>query len=141
MRVPDPWALLARTDLVLHRAPIAEPGRYYHRERAIVVRTGLLLARERAVLWHELVHARRGDERCAGRSLEARQEASVDREAARWAMPWPVLAWGLDRSANLHDLVEHMKVTERLVRVRLATAHPTEKAHISRRAADLGVAA
>lgn len=141
MRVPDPWKVLARTDLILHRAAIAEAGRYYHRERVVVVRAGLLLREERSVLWHELVHARRGDARCAVDVLTARQEASVDREAARWAMPWPVLAWGLDRSAHLSDLVEAMKVTEQLVRVRLKTAHPVEKAHIMRRAEDLGVAA
>ena len=126
---------------MLARAPIAEAGRYYRDQGVIVVRAGLLLREERAVLWHELVHARRGDARCAVDVLTARQETSVDREAARWAMPWPVLAWGLDRAANLHDLVEHMKVTEDLVRLRLTTAHPAEKAHITRRAADLGVAA
>lgn len=139
--MPDPWKVLAGTDLILHRAPIAEPGRYYHAQRAIVVRSGLLLREERAVLWHELVHARRGDERCAVDVLTGRQEASVDREAARWAMPWPVLAWGLDRAAHLHDLVDLMKVTEPLVRLRLVAAHPVEKAHILRRASDLGVAA
>ena len=44
-------------------------------------------------------------------------------------------------AANLADLVDHMKVTERLVAVRLRTAHPAEKAHINRRAADLSIAA
>lgn len=55
--------------------------------------------------------------------------------------PWPVLAWGLDRAAHLHDLVDLMKVTESIVRLRLQAAHPVEKADILRRANDLGAAA
>lgn len=131
MRVPDPWEWLASmSDVTMMRGPIPEPGRYYHARRLVVIREGLLLAEERAVLWHELVHADRGDERCGGST-----RASVDREAGRRAMPWPVLKWGIDQSHDLASLVDLMKVDERLVRVRLTTAHPAEKAHIARRQA------
>lgn len=138
MRVPNPWGVLERTDLRLVRAPIAEQGRYYHHRRAIVVRTGLLLREERAVLWHELVHHRRGDAAC---DTGTREDGQVDREAARWAMPWPVLRWGVDGAHDLHDLVDRMKVTEYLVRVRLASLHPAERAHVLARARVLREAA
>lgn len=128
MRVPSPWGVLQRTDLALHRAQIPEAGRYYRAERAIVVRSGLLLREERAVLWHELTHHRRRDAAC---ETGTRQEGVVDRQAARWAMPWPVLAWGVDGAHDLHDLVDRMKVTEHLVRVRLGSLHPAERAHIT----------
>jgi hypothetical protein len=129
MNVPDPWQWLASmTDVTMMRAQIPEPGRYYHARRLIVIREGLLISEERAVLWHELVHAKRGDERCGGKI-----GLSVDREAARRAMPWPVFKWGIDRALDLHELVDLMKVDERLVRVRLNTTHPSEAAYIARR--------
>jgi Zn-dependent peptidase ImmA (M78 family) len=81
---PNPWAVLAGTDLILVRWAIPEPGRYYHSRGAIVVRQGLRLVEERSVLWHELVHAVRGDRRC---DTDRRDEARCHSEAARWAIP------------------------------------------------------
>lgn len=131
MNVPDPWEWLASMgDVCLLRRAIPEAGRYYHAQRAIVVRRGLSLAEERAVLWHELVHADRGDQSCTTTSVT---EASVDREAARRAMPWPVLRWAVDTASSDHDLIDRLKVDERLVRIRFATLHPAERAHVARR--------
>lgn len=131
MIVPDPWQRIGCIgDLILVRRHIAERGRYYHHHRTIVVREGLLLCEERAVLWHELVHAERGDERCTTMA-----EASVDREAARRAMPWPVLKWGLDTASCDEDLVERMKVEAAMVAFRFKIMHPAERAYaIARRA-------
>jgi hypothetical protein len=131
MEIPDPWAWLAEmTDVCLVRARIRERGRYYHARRTIVVRESLLIAEERAVLWHELVHADRGDEACTASAVS---EASVDREAARRAMPWPVLRWGLDAATSDAELIELMKVDERLVKVRFDCLHPAERAYVARR--------
>jgi hypothetical protein len=131
MNAPDPWAALAGTpDLMLIRLAIPDRGRYYHEHRTIVIRKGLMLCEERAVLWHELVHAGRGDSRCSNHVLTARQELNVDREAARLAMPWPLLRWGYAASTTLHELVDRMKVDERLVRIRLNSLHPAERHHL-----------
>ena len=124
--VPNPWVALERTDLVLVRAPIAEPGRYYHHHGVIVVRSGLLLEQERRVLWHELTHHRRGDTSCEG-WLAARMEASVEREAARRAMPTDLLGHLLADAVNFEDLVWRCKVPAEWVRFRLDIAHPAER--------------
>lgn len=128
-KIPDPWEWLASMgDVCLLRDRIPQRGRYYHSRRVIIVREGLRLCEERAVLWHELVHADRGDETCTGK-----EEASVDREASRRAMPWSVLRWGLANSTSDHDLVDLMKVDERLVKIRFQCLHPAERAYVVRR--------
>lgn len=128
--VPDPWDVLARTDLVLCSAPMPEMGRYYHRQRVIILRTGLLLVEQRATLWHELVHARRGDRLCHDGWFDEQQERSVDREAARWSMPLPALLAAFIGSRCYADVADGLKTTERLLRVRLNALHPAERAAV-----------
>jgi hypothetical protein len=132
--VPDPWRILHEQlpDVTLLREPIVEPGRYYDSPRAIVLRRGLSLEAERRYLWHELVHALRRDTHCETGWLRERMERSVEREAARRAMPTESLAAGLEQSATWPDLVWHMKVPESWVRFRLAIAHPAERALLER---------
>jgi hypothetical protein len=108
-----------------------EMGRYYHRQRVIIVRTGLLLVEQRATLWHELVHARRGDQRCFLGWFD-QQERSVDREAARWAMPFPALMEAARGALSHADVADALKTTEGLLRVRLDGLHPTERAALRR---------
>ena len=130
--VPDPWAVLREMrDVVLVRQPIAEPGRYYHHRRAIVLRSGRTLEEERCSLWHELVHAERGDVECTGWTASA-TERRVEREAARRAMPLDVMERRLSLASDWHDFVWHMKVPERWVRFRLAHATPAERARLRR---------
>lgn len=126
--VPDPWAFLARElpDVHLIRKPIAEPGRYYDGERAIVLRRGLLLEQERRYLWHEIVHALRRDSSCTG-FMAGKMERAVEKEAARRAMPPSVLLAGARASIDFHDLVWRMKVPENWVRFRIDIAHPSER--------------
>lgn len=130
--VPDPWQVLAATDLVLARVAMPELGRYYDEHRVIFVQRGLLLVEERAVLWHELVHARRRDSRCASDVLWVRQEASVDREAARWALPLPALLEAMRGEPPLTDAADWLKTTPALLRVRLQGLHPAERAQVRR---------
>jgi hypothetical protein len=128
----DPWAeLAARPDLLLVRAPIAERGRYYHGRRAIVLRTGLLLVEERATLWHELVHAERGDEPCD--RWDDRQEGRCTREAARRAIGVRDLADALVWSSCEHEVADELKTTTELLRARLEHLHPAERGYLRRR--------
>lgn len=130
MSVPDPWKFLhlELPDVILHRARISEPGRYYDAHRAIVLRKGLRIEEERRYLWHEITHALRRDSRCEAEWLQGRVESSVEREAARRAMPTAAMKSALARSATWLDFVWHMKVPEEWVRFRVETAHPAEKA-------------
>jgi hypothetical protein len=130
--VPDPWAELARLDLVLLRQPIPQAGRYYRDERAIVLRSGLLLVQERAVLWHELVHAERGDARCDDPYFDSDQERSVEREAARRAMPFADLLEAGRGATSYAEVADSLKTTEALLHVRLHTLHPAERAALIR---------
>lgn len=129
MTVPDPWRFLALElpAVTLVRAAIPEPGRYYDAQQAIVLRKGLRIEEERRYLWHEVTHALRRDSRCES-WLGAKVEASVEREAARRAMPTEAMRAGLERSATWLDFVWHMKVPEEWVRFRVDIAHPAEKA-------------
>lgn len=79
------WAALAGLDdVVLLRAPIAELGRYYDGVRAIVLREDLPAEQEQAVLWHEVLHARRRDTAAA---LTQQEHDTIDREAYLRATP------------------------------------------------------
>lgn len=125
--VPDPWSeLAAHPGLILVRAPIAEPGRYYDAHKCIVIRKGMLLEQERRYLWHELVHADRHDQECSG-WLSQSQERSVDREAAKRAMPYLVLERVMGDAVTWADLVDQMKVPEQWVRFRLDICPPGER--------------
>lgn len=133
MPVPDPWALLATTDLALQaEVDMPEAGRYYHRQRVIMLRRGLLIVEQRAVLWHELVHAERGDTDCFDPYFNNDQERSVNREAARRALPFPdLLAAG--RGATSHaEVADTLKTTEALLLIRLGTLHPAERSSLTR---------
>lgn len=130
--VPDPWRVLAGMhDVVLLREAIPEPGRYYDAERAIVLRKSLSIEAERRYLWHELVHADRRDEACSG-WVRGRMEQSVEREAARRAMPVESLEAAAHRADGWHDFCWHMKVPEPWVRFRLSVLHPAERALVER---------
>jgi hypothetical protein len=112
----------------LLRLPISEPGRYYHRTRSIVLRSGLTLIEERRYLWHELVHADRGDELCHASEVNERR---VDREAARRAMPVKSLAWAAPQAQTWAEFADLLKAPEDFLRLRWATAHPAERAFVA----------
>jgi hypothetical protein len=70
------------------------------------------------------VHADRRDRACHG-SIAA--EVSVEREAARRAMPMVSLLWALEREWQRHLVADLLKLPEEWVQFRLTTAHVTEK--------------
>lgn len=128
----DPWEALAdQPDLLLVRAPIAERGRYYHHLRAIVVRDDLLVVEERATLWHELVHADRGDEPCG--IYDDRQDASCTKEAARRAIPLRALADALIWSDCAYEVADELKTTTELLLARVNHLHPAERGYLAQR--------
>jgi hypothetical protein len=125
--VPNPWKALDRLGLVLERAPIPERGRYYHHERVIVVRRGLRIVEERAILWHEIAHAVRGDVQCLQGPLDRRQEVACWRYAARRAIPLRALLEALRWSDQTHEVADQLKTTEEMLEVRLVALHPAER--------------
>lgn len=128
--VTDPWKALGdRPDLVLVRAPIAGRGRYYHRLRAIVLRSGMSIVEERATLWHELQHADRGDEH----SCDKTERLYIDKHAARQAIPLDDLADALLWSEHPSERADQLKTTEYLLQVRLDHLHPSERGFLLRR--------
>lgn len=133
MPVPDPWALLATTDLAYQdNVDMPEAGRYYHRQRVIMLRKGLLIVEQRAFLWHELVHAERGDTDCFDPYFNSDQERSVNREAARRAMPFADLLDAARGATSYAEVADTLKTTEVMLMVRLKTLHPAERAALIR---------
>jgi hypothetical protein len=134
MAVPDPWKVLQERHprIGLVRWDIPEMGRFYADLQMVVVRQGLLVVQERAVLWHELVHCDRGDRRCDDPYFASDQERSVEREAARRAMPFPDLLAAGRGAASRAEVADSLKTTEALLLVRLTTLHPAERASLIR---------
>lgn len=124
-QVPNPWVVLStHEDIVLHRADIPEPARYYHSERAIVVRKGLLIEQERRYLWHELEHADRGD--TAGH-CDPSVEAVVERAAVRRALPLKSLRWAMGQELERYRVAEMLKLPEDWIQFRLDIATERER--------------
>ncbi len=112
------------------RDRIAEPARYYHRDRAVVARDGLDLEEERWHLWHELVHSDDGDE--DGHTDEVR-ERRVDRETARRAMPITTLEWAFGLADDWSTAASLLKLPERRVRWYVEEAlHPAGRELVRR---------
>jgi hypothetical protein len=130
--VTNPWAALAaRPHLQLIDAVIPEDGRYYHRLRTIVLRRGMSIVEQRATLWHELVHADRGDEQCC----EKTERLYIDKQAARLAIDVTSLAEALLWSDDPSEQADQLKTTEQLLAVRLQYLHPSERGYLQRRIA------
>lgn len=89
-----------------------------------MLRAGLTLIEERRYLWHELVHADRGDEFSHASELNERK---VDREAAQRAMPLKSLMWAAPQAQTWDEFADLLKAPEDFVRLRWATALPAER--------------
>lgn len=104
---------------------LGDLGRYYADSHTIALRAGMLLEKEREVLWHERRHAMRGD--TAGHN-DAAVERVVDRQAAEDAMPWVSIEWAWERSTDLTEMASLLKLPEEWVHRRLMALHPARKA-------------
>jgi hypothetical protein len=135
VEVPNPWDHLDELDVVLVRGRIPERGRYYHRQHVIVVRRGLRIVEERAILWHEIVHAENRDRPCGDTPIAGKTESWCWRQAARRAIPLQAILAALDWSLDRSELADQLKTTEELLDVRTAWLHPAERGAIHRRLA------
>lgn len=128
-----PWKVLRQREHIDFRLdphlPRSTGGAVYivDGDRAWIVLAGWLTQRERkCALAHELIHDELGSScRCVGMpdtwdAVVAREETSIDREAARRLVPSAELgmylrrqAGHIDPSVTLHDIAEHFDVTER----------------------------
>jgi len=114
-----------------------EQGRYHHRQGVIFLRADLLRVEQRAVPFRS---TNLSTHDVATRAVALawyndRQEASVDREAARWALPLGALAEALRGDPSAAEAADRLKTTEALLRIRLDALHPAELAHLRRCAA------
>ena len=128
-----PWrALRALPDWTLITASL--PGRrladLHWPTRLLVMDSRLRQAERRSVLAHELVHIERGP---SGAAWVAREEAAVDREAARRLIPIRELGEALAWTQDVHELAEELWTTPHMVRVRLGHLHPSERHYLRRR--------
>jgi hypothetical protein len=96
----------------------------------------LSAAERRSTLEHELVHAERGDGPCATEWHHAKQEASVDREAARRLIDVDDLVKALLRCLDEREVAEYLNVDVDTVLTRLAHLTPGETRLVEQRIAE-----
>jgi Zn-dependent peptidase ImmA (M78 family) len=88
--------------------------------RTIWLHRDLTPAQRRCTLAHEVIHAARGDEKCADHVLTARQERLVEEIASRLLVPLPALADALTHSSDEGALCEELHVDAATLRSRLS---------------------
>jgi hypothetical protein len=103
---------------VEYRGLRGRKGEYRHRDRLIVVRTGLSLRQERCTLAHEIQHALAGHRRSPFGLVNARQEAYADRMAA-WHLICPLEYAAAEHLNGAHAgaLADELDVTLHMLRV------------------------
>lgn len=119
------------------RLPDDLMGLWDPQSRTIWLDDRLTAAERRCTLEHELVHAERGDGPCATAWHQAKQEASVDREAARRLIDLEDLVSGILRSQDERELAEHLHVDVDTVLTRLSDLTPRELRHVEQRLAEV----
>jgi Zn-dependent peptidase ImmA (M78 family) len=101
-------------------------GQWDPETRTIWLHHDLTPAERRCTLAHELVHALRGDERCATDILTERQEATVRRLTAEILIPLPRLTEALRWCRDDHELAEELEVDLDTVIARRESLTPAE---------------
>ena len=120
-------------DLVWARLPEGVLGYTDHEARRIVMERSQLQAERRSTLAHELGHA------IAGPTLDhpwwrARDEAQVQRDAARRLLPLDELGDALAWSHTIEEAADELWVDVPTLQCRLDHLHPSERAYLRRRA-------
>ena len=118
--------------------PAGVLGCWHSPTRTIHLAPGLTEAQRRAVLEHELEHARHDDQPLHDPVLHARRERQTERAAARRLITLDALSWCRDEQ----EVALYVGVDRQMVRARLDGLTDSEKATIERRlmAADGGAA-
>lgn len=83
---------------------------------------------------HELVHIERGPVP-KDPWLKVREESYVEQEVARRLIKLEPLGEALAWANHMSEAADCLWVTERVLEVRLAHLHPSERAHLKRRLA------
>lgn len=109
-------------------------GRTTFGANLISLRRGMTQAERRCTLLHEMLHVERGP---VTAGLAGREEQRVARETARLLLPdirvvGEAMAWALDAS----EAADELWVDEGVLRTRLASLHPSERAYLTRRLAE-----
>lgn len=131
----SPWGeLTAQPDLRLEWRELAgHLGEYLHVERCIVLDPRMPRRQQRSVLAHELRHAEHRDFHTMCDRVNLRQEQRADREAARLLVDVRDLASALILyDEHLSAAAVELRVSDAMLRIRLATLHPAER-HFLRR--------
>lgn len=95
--------------------------------RTIWLHHDLNPVQRRCTLMHEVIHAARGDEKCADHVLTARQERLVSEIAARLLVPLDALADALVHSSSEVALCEALEVDADTLAARLTTLTVDER--------------
>lgn len=99
----------------------------------ITLTTGMTQAERRSTLTHELVHYERGP---CHPTHTVREEAAVDREAAKRLIGIRELGEALAWSTDATEVAEELWVDVATVKARMTCLHPAERAYLRRRLAD-----
>lgn len=127
----DPWRLVAElAGWTILWQPIKTRGLTSWRDRTIILDPALTGAETRAVLAHELVHARRGP---TLKRLLAREEQLVRREAAVLLIDIVHLGDAAAWSRHALAIAVELDVDEDTVLARAETLTPAERALIDAR--------
>lgn len=101
----------------------------------VVLAEGLTQAERRCTIAHETQHILRGP---VPAHLRAREERTVDRTAARLLLPdIKVVADAMAWAQSVDEAADDLWVDPSMLRVRLASLHPSERGHLHRRLAEL----
>lgn len=104
-------------------------GRCKHSAQEVYLREGMTQAERRAALLHELEHLAAGP---AVRGFERADEMATRERAARWLIPFPILARALVWAGDEGELAAELWVDVHTVRTRLATLTAEESAELTR---------
>ncbi|HXH77279.1 ImmA/IrrE family metallo-endopeptidase [Nocardioides sp.] len=135
----SPWGELAlRADLSLEWGHlVGRMGEYLHHERTIRLDARMPRRQARAVLAHELQHAAAGDEVTHCDRTNLRQEQRADRLAARLLIDVRDLGDAMMLHARHHSATAvELRVSDRLLAVRLDDLHPSERGYLRGRLED-----
>jgi hypothetical protein len=102
-----------------------------HEAGEVVLAEGLTQAERRCTIAHEVQHVLRGP---VPPYLKAREEQAVDRAAARLLLPdVRVIADAMVWAHSLEEAADELWVDPAMLRCRLASLHPAERAYLRRR--------
>lgn len=97
---------------------------------SITLAKGLTQAERRSTLTHELIHHERG---CCAVEHQSKEEAAVERLAAKRLIGIEALADAMAWSNDPHEVADELWVDVATLQARLTHLHPAERAFLKRR--------